>query len=241
MFDKLEQRLLIKGTIETVTPLHIGSGQSDLEKFDKADMAIVKDNNGQPYIPGSSLKGKTRSEAERILKKEVGFNVCSPPDVRKMCGSTKSSPAEFCLPCKIFGTAAAGRGVSIASKVRFRDAYPTQNVVLLQRSGTAIDRQTGTVSRGALYSIEAVPAGVVFNFEIVAENLGDDELRVLCAALKSVEHSALGGASSRGFEKIKFVFESVVERTAAYYLGKENEKAFSGEALKKWFLEKGCV
>jgi hypothetical protein len=32
-----------------------------------------------------------------------------------------------------------------------------------------------------------------------------------------------------------------MERTAAYYLGKESEKEHSGEALKKWLAEKGCV
>jgi CRISPR/Cas system CSM-associated protein Csm3 (group 7 of RAMP superfamily) len=59
--------------------------------------------------------------------------------------------------------------------------------------------------------------------------------------LKSVEHSALGGSSSRGFGKVKINVDSVVERTAAYYLGKEGEKKYSGEALKKWLAERGCV
>lgn len=240
MFEKLEKRLILRGTIEAVTPLHIGSGKPELE-LGEVDMPIIKDTKDQPYIPGSSLKGKTRAEAERILRKEGAF-VCFPPDVKNMCGSLKDNPDEFCLCCKIFGTAASGRGISVASKVRFRDAYPTKTVdTLLQRTGIAIDRQTETVSRGALYSIEAVPAGTVFNFEVVAENLTDEELRVLCAALKSVEHSALGGSSSRGFGKVKIGIDNVVEHTAKYYLGKESEKEYAGETLKKWLEEKGCV
>lgn len=240
MFEKLEKRLIFNGTIETITPLHIGSGKSELD-IGEVDMPIIKDAHDQPYIPGSTLKGKTRAEAERILRKE-GYNVCFPPDVKSMCGSRATDPGEFCLACKLFGTAATGRGYSVAGKVRFRDAYPVGNVdQLVQRHGIAIDRQTGTVSRGALYSIEAVPAGVVFNFEVVSENLTDEELRVLCAALRSVEHSAIGGASSRGFGKVKINIDAVTERTAKYYLGKENEKVYSGEVLKEWFAEKGCV
>jgi CRISPR-associated protein Csm3 len=237
LFEKLEKRLIFKGKIEAVTPLHIGSGKPEIE-LGEVDMPIIKDTNDQPYIPGSSLKGKTRAEAERILRKE-GAYVCFPPDTRNMCGSRKGNPEEFCLCCKIFGTAGE---ISVSSKTRFRDAYPTKKVeTLLQRTGTAIDRETGTVSKGALYSIEAVPAGTVFDFEIVAENLTDEELKLLCAALKSVEHSALGGSSSRGFGKVKIDISSVVERTAKYYLGQEGEKEFSGESLKKWLGERGCL
>lgn len=237
MFEKLEKRLIFRGTIEAVTPLHIGSGKPEIE-LGEVDMPIIKDTNDQPYIPGSSLKGRSRAEAERILRKE-GSYVCLPPDTRNMCGSTKSNPDEFCLCCKIFGTAGE---ISVASKTRFRDAYPTNKVeTLLERTGTAIDRETATVSRGALYSIEAVPAGTIFNFEIVAENLSDEELKLLCAALKSVEHSALGGSSSRGFGKVKINLDNVVERTAKYYLGQEEEKELSGENLKKWLKEKGCI
>ncbi|MGB9841399.1 MAG: type III CRISPR-associated RAMP protein Csx7 [Candidatus Bathyarchaeales archaeon] len=238
MFEKLEKRLILKGTIETLTPLHIGSGKSEMD-IEEADMPVIKDVNDQPYIPGSTLKGKTRAEAERILRKE-GYPVCNPPDVKSMCGSLASDPSKFCLACRIFGT--AGKTYSVASKVKFRDAYPLGKVEqLIQRSGIAIDRQTGTVSSRALYSIEAVPAGVAFGFEVVAENLTDEELRILCAALRSVEHSAIGGGSSRGFGKVKINVDTVIERSAKYYLGAEGEKVYTGEALKKWFADKGCV
>ncbi|MCX8153584.1 MAG: CRISPR-associated RAMP protein Csx7 [Candidatus Bathyarchaeota archaeon] len=238
MFEKLEKRLILKGTIETLTPLHIGSGKSELD-IEEADLPVLKDVNDQPYIPGSTLKGRTRVEAERILRKE-GYPVCNPPDVKSMCGSTASEPGKFCLACRIFGT--AGKNYSVASKVKFRDAYPLSKVEqLIQRSGIAIDRQTGAVSSRALYSVEAVPAGVKFGFELVAENLTDEELRVLWAALRSVEHSAIGGGSSRGFGKMKINIDTVIERSAKYYLGQEEEKVYAGDALEKWFAEKGCL
>jgi CRISPR-associated protein Csm3 len=240
VFKKLEMRLIFNGTLEAVTPLHIGSGKAEIDVVG-AEMPVLTDPSGQPYIPGSSLKGRVRTEAERIARKEgIKPEVCQPPDVRNMCGSKKSKVDDFCICCKIFGTAGERGGISVASKVRFRDMFPLEKVkMLLERTGTAIDRDKGSVYKGALYTIQAVPAGTKFNLEIVAENLADDELKLLLAALKSVEDSALGGSSTRGFGKVRFNIESVKERTAKFYLGEEAEKAFSGEELKRWLKEKG--
>jgi len=237
VFEKLEKRIIMTGTLEAITPLHVGSGKPEVE-IGGVEMPVLTDPNGVPYIPGSTLKGRTRAEAERIARKE-GMEVCEPPDVKNMCGSRESKIDDFCICCRIFGTAGA---ISVASKVKFRDAYPTGKVeTLLERTGIAIDRETETVSRGALYTVQAVPAGTAFNLEIVAENLTDDELRFLLAALKSVEDSALGGSSTRGFGKVKMNINCVCERTAKYYLGAEEEKRMSGDAVKEWLKEKGGI
>ncbi len=235
MFEKLHERLIILGTLEAVTPLHIGSGKPELE-IGGVEMPILRTPDGQPYVPGSSLKGRVRAEAERIAR-EMGMEVCNPPNVKEMCGTKKKDPEEFCICCRIFGTAG---DVSVASKVKFRDAYPLEEVKsILERTGIAIDRKMGAVAKRALYTIEAVPAGTKFGLEIVADNLSDDELRLLFAALKSVEDSALGGSSSRGFGKVKISISEVCRRTAGYYLGEEEEQRFRGEDLKRWLREKG--
>jgi CRISPR-associated RAMP protein (TIGR02581 family) len=233
VFEKMEKRLILSGTIEAVTPLHIGSGKPEMDIGD-VDMPILRAPDGQPYIPGSSLKGRTRSEVERLAKAS-GMDVCTPPSVSDMCGSRKRRPEEFCVACRMFGTAGS---ISVASKLKFRDAYPLKPVdEMLVRAGTAIDRSTGAVARGALYSTEAVPAGTFFGFEAVMENLAPDEVKFLKAALKSVEDSALGGSSSRGFGKIAFHFSKLVERSAGFYLGKEKERVIEGAELEKWFKE----
>jgi len=234
-FEKLEKRLIFSGTLEAVTPLHIGSGKPEAE-IGGVEMPILRDPEGRPYIPGSSLKGRARAEAERIAR-EKGIKICDPPVVENMCGSRESRIESFCIACRIFGT--AGK-ISVASKVKFRDAYPTKKVEeLLERVGIAIDREKAAVARRALYTIEAVSAGTIFNLEIVAENLTDEELKLLLAALKSVEDSALGGSSTRGFGKVKMDFKKIHERSAKYYLGEEAERVLEGEALKEWLREKG--
>lgn len=231
VFEKLEKRIIMTGTIEAVTPLHIGSGKPEFE-IGEADMPILTTPEGQPYIPGSSLKGRVRTEAERIARQK-GMEVCKPPNVRNMCGSNKSRVDELCICCRIFGT--TGSNLSVASKVKFRDAYPLGKVeTLLERAGIAIDREKGAVVKGALYTIQAVPAGAKFGLEIVAENLSDEELKLLKAALKSVEDSAVGGSSTRGFGKVRINISQVRERTAGYYLGEEEERVLEGEELKRW-------
>lgn len=54
----------IKGTLNCDTGLHIGSGNDEL-KIGGIDKYVIKTANNQPYIPGSSFKGKTRSLFEK--------------------------------------------------------------------------------------------------------------------------------------------------------------------------------
>jgi CRISPR-associated protein Csm3 len=239
VFEKLTDRRIIKGEIISETPLHIGSGKKDLE-IEPIDTPIITDTSGQPYIPGSSIKGKVRSEAERIARQN-GQVVCNPPQIDQMCGTQVKNPDNYCICCKIFGTAAGrdAKGKSVASKVKFRDSYPLEKIDKpLTRAVIALDRDTGSVSGGALAHTEAVPTGTKFDLEIVCDNMTEDELKLLRAALKSVQDSALGGYSSRGFGKVKFRINKLVKRSAKYYLGDEPE-IVEGEELKVWQKELG--
>lgn len=232
VFEKLNRRLIIEGTIETLTPLHIGAGRGEIGA-EAIDLPVLRAPDDTPYIPGSSFKGKVRSEAEKIAR-TAGLVVCKPPDVRNMCGSSKESEEELCIACRIFGT--AGNKISRASKVRFRDAYPEGQVEkMLIKTGIAMDRERESVYRAALYTIEAVPRGTRFRFEIVAENLTDDEFKLFRAALKSVADTWLGGHSSRGFGKVKLTVDRMIVKTARYYLGEESEKIVSGEEF--WSIQ----
>jgi len=235
-FETLKRRLIFEGYIEAVTPLHVGSGRGEIEREERGvKLPIIMDVKGNPYIPGSSIKGRVRTEAERIAR-SIGYDVCEPPDVEHMCGSEVDHEEDLCVICQIFGT--AGKKLSRASKVKFRDAPLIGDIERMEfRAGIAIDREKGTVSPGALYTIEAVPAGSKFRLEMVADNLTDEELRLLMAAIRSVEDTALGGQSSRGFGKVRIVIERVRERTAKYYLGEEPEKVLEGDELRRWLEE----
>jgi CRISPR-associated protein Csm3 len=246
VFEKLKKRLILRFEIKAITPLHIGSGKSEFEPT-AVDMPVIRNVESVPYIPGSSIKGKVRSEAERIAREQMpNERVCESPYVERMCGSKASKEEDLCITCRIFGTAIGGvtrrgseedvreedlqeimprrfgerRGMSRASKVRFRDAFVDGATPRMEiRPGVSIDRKTGAAAEQHLYTVEAVPVGTKFSLEVVCENLEDNELRLLFAAVKSVRDSALGGLSSRGFGKVDITLAEVWEREAKFYMG----------------------
>lgn len=54
---KLTGKYIVTADIELVTGLHIGTSKEEVE-VGGLDNPVVKDPFGNPYIPGSSLKGK---------------------------------------------------------------------------------------------------------------------------------------------------------------------------------------
>jgi CRISPR-associated RAMP protein (TIGR02581 family) len=65
-FTTFGRRLTICGTLYAETALRVGSGQAD--DVSGADMAVMKDDQRRPYIPGSSLKGALRAHVERLVR-----------------------------------------------------------------------------------------------------------------------------------------------------------------------------
>ena len=69
--DVTVRKLIIKGNIETLEPLHIGGKKGIYENY----IDVLKGADGMPYIPGSSLKGVLRSLVE-IEYSNLGIEVC---------------------------------------------------------------------------------------------------------------------------------------------------------------------
>ena len=71
----LQGRVIIEGDIVAVTGLHIGGAAGALE-IGGVDSPVIRNPlNNQPYIPGSSLRGKMRSLTERLHGSEQNFYV----------------------------------------------------------------------------------------------------------------------------------------------------------------------
>lgn len=64
--DQLAGRILVRGRLVLQTALHIGAGKGSFDPV-APDQAVVRDGSGNPYIPGSSLKGALRAYMERLL------------------------------------------------------------------------------------------------------------------------------------------------------------------------------
>jgi CRISPR/Cas system CSM-associated protein Csm3 (group 7 of RAMP superfamily) len=68
------------------TALHIGGGR---ELSTITDSPVVRDATGEPFIPGSSMKGAFRAAVERLLP-VLGLRTCWLDDGRQNCLSTDS-------------------------------------------------------------------------------------------------------------------------------------------------------
>jgi CRISPR/Cas system CSM-associated protein Csm3 (group 7 of RAMP superfamily) len=111
------------------------------------------------YVPGTSLRGPFRAQAERIIRSLLPDSASSPSTAcdpfemdettlrscsKRLESDNKPSPyAQACPACKLFGCTAT------ASRIRFTDADipPTQRVSVY-RDMIGIDRFTGGVFQG---------------------------------------------------------------------------------------------
>ncbi len=201
----------ITGTIKVLTGLHIGAG-SDTIEIGGMDNPIVKNPvTNEPYIPGSSLKGKMRAltewHSDKVLDNEG--DPCS-------CGKAD------CMVCRVFGTSAGNvntdRGptrlivIDAHLSEKSRSLFYNENYPLVEeKAENSINRIT---ARANPRPIERVVPGTEFDFEIVYRVIDtgdsgktDEEYfeSVVLKALQLVENDFLGGGGSRGNGKVKFI------------------------------------
>ena len=216
--------ILIRSKIECLTGLHIG-GSKDKMEIGGVDSPVVRDPvKRQPYIPGSSLKGKMRM----LLEYATG-NV----DQR---GEVHNCAEADCPVCRIFGSSAAEERKCGPTRLLVRDAYPDEDTVgrwdkmdseLLfaeMKSENFLNRITSAANPRFL---ERVVKGSKFDLEMVYGvydvDDGQDDLEFfkhVRTSLLLLEQSALGGNGSRGYGQIKFLFaEPLMIARKAYQEG----------------------
>ena len=219
---KLKEIKELKGRIILKSGLHIGSGNMEMH-IGGTDSPVIKHlHTLEPYIPGSSLKGKVRS----LLEMESGLMIHTKGDVvsSKILNEVKNNQSlkDKCEAIlKIFGSSGADREDETGfgpTRVSFADCYldsewkekATDNRWLLteEKSENVINRIRGTAEHPRF--IERVPEGTKFRFLVTFKILqeGDEELfdEVLLKGLKLLEMDALGGNGSRGYGRIAFEF-----------------------------------
>lgn len=223
LYNRFENRTVISGIIEAVDPIHIGaSAKESLNPVDMDDH-VLKDSNGNPIIPGSTIKGVVRSRFEAVML-SLGKNVCDIfNDKDEKCADkktikeiTKSKISDeekatelynkSCDVCKLFG------GRAIAGKLRFKDcSFIGEKCAYEKRDGVGIDRDTGAAARGVKYDFEIVPKGTCFDFTLIAENLDKQQMKYLDFIIKMLEgnsiaegdYISIGGKTTRGLGRIK--------------------------------------
>ena len=101
---KLESKIFIKGKMKAITGLHIGGTNNELS-IGGMDNAVIKNPiTNEPYVPGSSLKGKMRSLLEirdkAFSSRRMGRDITTAPSnnpnylASRLFGYTQYKPKE---------------------------------------------------------------------------------------------------------------------------------------------------
>ncbi|MCS7028112.1 MAG: type III-A CRISPR-associated RAMP protein Csm3 [Bacteroidia bacterium] len=202
---KLESKIILKGTITTKTGLHIGGAKASMD-IGGLDLPVIKTPTGVPYIPGSSLKGKIRS---LLAKKEGSDDIKNDSEILcKMFGGIEAKQS------KTQGTARLIFRDAFLDEKKFQEAFPARKVKLETefteiKTENTIERTTGKAQHPR--TIERVPAGAVFDFEIVLDKYSNDEakeiLQKLQEGIELLNQDYLGGSGTRGYGKVEIVFD----------------------------------
>lgn len=202
---QLVKKIKINTTIELMTGLHIG-GSSDNVEIGGIDNPVIKiaTKDNQPYIPGSSLKGKMRCLLEQIAgSAEVGND----REVNNLFGAPEKKKEGKIIqenrPSKLIVRDAM---LAEASAKRLRDCENLDMPYTEGKWENVIHRVNGTAEHPR--QTERIPAGVSFDVEFVINVWNDDNAEDLVNLLKkginALENDYLGGSGSRGYGQIKF-------------------------------------
>jgi CRISPR-associated protein Csm3 len=226
---KLTKKIFIEGTITAKTGLHIGSKDLGLSIGNTDNTVLRNPVTQQPYIPGSSLRGKIRSLVER-------FEGCIDPvnmgEVKN--GPYISDPKHYI--CKVFGVPAekASAYGTPPSRLIVRDGHLTADGLKTLKNAkntdmpftevkteVVIDRVTSAANPRQL---ERVPAGAQFELKMVL-NIWDidtpkdeeDFLKAVFNGLELLEDDYLGGHGSRGSGQVKVTITALAEKEIEHY------------------------
>lgn len=229
---RLRGYINIAGEIEAMTGLHIGGTADAIDKGGIDSPVIKNPVTNEPYIPGSSLRGRMRS----LLEKRNGKRLFPMTNEiwMEMYDKGKEVEAKASEVCRLFGNSRTG----LPSVLLVRDALFTAGTkngctrngkymgkymdndlpVTEAKMEIAVDRIT---AHAVPRTIERVPSGARFGFSIVyrvqemldwpdaINNISDDLKNILWALEVIQNHDGLGGNTVRGHGVVRFHLRSM--------------------------------
>ena len=242
----------IRGTIEALSPIHIGSGVIDLGR----DVPLIKTavrTNENVVLPGSSLKGAIRSAVEAISESCV----CKASRNTRYALSRDlmecRQKERLCIACRMFGSMGFQSNIAIQDAPQIDGQVVTKFVPELyrprpQRRGQHIPGRKfyrhGEVAAGET-PVEACEIGSKFRFVVQVDNLTQAEWGLFFAALGHHHEYPfklkIGGIKPACFGSIAFRIENIQieaqprKRYLDWHV--QSESAIAGGQLETWKRE----
>lgn len=223
-------KVIIDCTLLVRTGLHIG-GSSVFSAIGAVDSPVVSNpNDGNPIVPGSSLKGKLRT----LLARSYAKNIHNMPD----CNDDDA------VIIRLFGASKSADGKLVTARLQFADAFVC-NEDEMKSIGLTEVKFENTINRKDCTAkprqIERVVPGVRFAVRIVYDVTADtkaevfEDMQVLAKGFKLLQMDYLGGHGTRGSGRVSFEnfkmrdFESGLdlEKLCAVFKDVENYEVLS--------------
>lgn len=229
----MTRRVEFTGQLRMTSALHVGGG---IGTSSFTDAGVLRHPNGQPFIPGSSMKGVLRSHVERIAQssglEECGVSSCllypddpsattapecpSPGWIDAGKDATTATEEDFgrlCHTCTLFGSPILAGKVRIPDLEILPETYEGEVEI---RDGVGIDRDRGRPVDGIKFDYEVVPADSVFEFSLALDSPDDTELALAAIAIREMQrgHVSVGAKTTRGLGSC--VLQNLQVRTADF-------------------------
>jgi CRISPR-associated protein Csm3 len=207
---------LITGLLTLKTGLRIVNDAAEMHIGGVDDPVLRNPLTNQPYIPGSSLKGRMRS----LLEWKSGAVRPNPLGLADLKGADPAQKKAIEDILKLFGFSGGVKpeDEQLASQIgptrlSFWDCelhadwvaqHDLDNLGLTEiKTENTIDRITGQSEN--LRHFERILAGAQFSFHLSLKEIdGEDLLPAVWTGLRLIELDSLGGSGSRGYGKVKF-------------------------------------
>ncbi len=231
--NTMNYRYIARVLIGNTTPLSLSSGEKSLV----TDKLVVRDINGLPFIPGTSLAGVLRSAFVTELSKQ--YEKAS-TEWDKIFGYQKDKANNGQGSRLIVSSAHfTGKGGKVFEGVEapdWKDEFYAQYKKLPVRDHVRMNH-TGTAEDKGKFDEEVVIKGSRFTFELeLVGNAEDKEKWGKILTVLSDPAFRLGSGSRKGFGEIKVIkisqqyFDLADDKQRGYYLEKSSSlaKPFSG-------------
>ncbi len=192
---RTEGTLLVRSAV-------VGEGRKDGEEI--PDSENMRNANKDYIIPGSSLKGAVRNQMEKIVSYLKQKGVCTGDLIKEAFGSTGSKDSDGMSGNLRFHDAVVGKKGENKKYIESQapqDAPKASNTVFSHR--IHIDKFTGGVMYGALFSERSVSGQVCLRISVLDKNNPDRTCGVLLMALRDLAIGAMNLGSGynvgRGF------------------------------------------
>lgn len=212
---RLQKKINVTASLKLLSGLHIGDSKDNTDIGGIDSPVIRRRDNKEPYIPGSSLKGKMRCLMEQISgASEVGGGMKTTfdnkaPEIQKI--NYFFGYANDDIPSAIIVRDAY---LSDESREKLSNSEFTDMPYTEAKMENSIHRIKGKAD--APRTIERVPAGSVFNLNFVInifekDGIEIDEMAMLKKGLELLNNDYLGGSGSRGYGHVNIDIDKLEE------------------------------